>query len=234
MTANVYSSNTNKSMAHALNEAEWETKYTQGYGNQHVESHIVRIYYHIIRRQYGITNGSLFDWGMGNGINAEFFLREGFRVSGCDISSKAIEKAHARLPGHDDSFKVCSPEDNSLGIPDENFDLFIANESVYYLGDAKVSTFLECIMERMAPKGLILITWISKDHYYFKDSSYSGDGLYSTKVTGRQNEMFMINFKADDEVRKILSQYFKIANSGYYDCVIDEGRRMHNWYLLSL
>jgi len=217
-----------------VNQTEWENKYMKGYGNQYVESHIVRIYFHIIKRYYGLTSGRLFDWGMGNGINAEFFKQHGFNVFGCDVSAKAIENALARMPELASAFSVINACDPSLGMPNMTFDLILANESIYYLDDNKVKQLLTCIRDRMSVNSLALVTWISKDHYYFNNSSFVGEGLYKTEISGRQNETFMINFKSDNEAIALLSNFFHISHSGYYDCLIDEGSRMHGWYLLSL
>jgi 2-polyprenyl-3-methyl-5-hydroxy-6-metoxy-1,4-benzoquinol methylase len=98
------------------NEQAWEEKYQEGYGNNYVESHIVRCYFHLLRREFSLKSGKMFDWGMGNGLNAEFFSRQGLEVSGCDVSASAVEQARLRMPHRAKHFYVVTPGDDSFGI----------------------------------------------------------------------------------------------------------------------
>jgi hypothetical protein len=56
--------------------------------------------------------------------------------------------------------------------------------------------------------------------------------LYLAKIHGRQNEEFLMNFKTDVEAEALLARYFAVRRKGYSDMQIDEGRRLHYWYLL--
>ena len=41
-----------------------------------------------------------------------------------------------------------------------------------------------------------------------------------------------MNFKTDVEAEALLARYFAVRRKGYSDMQIDEGRRLHYWYLL--
>lgn len=214
------------------NEQAWEEKYQEGYGNNYVESHIVRLYFHLLRREFGLKSGKMFDWGMGNGLNAEFFSRQGLEVSGCDVSASAVEQARLRMPTRAQHFHVVTPEDDSFGINGGGYDLLLANESIYYLDDEQIVALCGTVSAALAPDGLFLVTWIGKEHYYFDWAEPRAAGLYLAKIHGRQNEEFLMNFKSDAEAVQLLSQHFVVRRKGYYDMLIDEGRRLHYWYLL--
>lgn len=203
-----------------------------GYGNSYVESHVVRLYFHLLRRERGLKSGKVFDWGMGNGINAEFFVRQGFDVAGCDVSMHAIQLAQQRLPSHASQFKVTQPGDEAFGIAEGGYNLLLANEAIYYLDNNKIDGFCRQVLAALAPKGLFLVTWIAKAHYYFDWAEPRSKGLYLTKIHGLQNEEFLMNFKTDSEAEALLTRYFALSRKGYYDMQIDEGRRLHYWYLL--
>ncbi|WP_371324632.1 methyltransferase domain-containing protein [Dechloromonas sp. ZY10] len=98
------------------NEKAWEEKYQEGYGNNYVESHILRLYFYLLRREFGLKSSKMFDWGMGNGLNAEFLARQGLEVSGCDVSASAVEQARLRVPTRAAHFQATTLGDDSFGI----------------------------------------------------------------------------------------------------------------------
>ena len=108
----------------------------------------------------------------------------------------------------------------------------MANESIYYLNEAQIIRLCDRIRNALANNGLFLVTWISKEHYYFDWAEPQTDGLWLAKIHGRQNEEFLMNFKTDAEVEALLKMYFVVRRKGYYDMQIDEGCRLHYWYLL--
>ena len=99
-----------------MNDQAWEEKYQEVYRNNYVESHIVGLYFHLLRREFGLKSGRVFDWGMGNGLNAEFFARQGLEVSGYDASASAVEQARLRVPTRAAHFQVTALGDDSFGI----------------------------------------------------------------------------------------------------------------------
>jgi hypothetical protein len=108
----------------------------------------------------------------------------------------------------------------------------LANESIYYLNEAQIIRLCDRIRNALANNGLFLVTWISKEHYYFDSAEPQTEGLWLAKIYGRQNEEFLINFKTDAEAEAFLKMHFVMLRKGYYDMQIDEGRRLHYWYLL--
>lgn len=125
------------------------------------------------------STGTALDIGCGNGELAEALRAKGHRVTGIDVSEKAIEEAKKFL---DDSFcfdieKEKWPEE----LMNKKFDLIIASEVVEHLFDP--TSFLKKIKQLASPSGEVIITtpnilfWKNRLKTLFGKFQYENEGL---------------------------------------------------------
>src|SRR3989338_7890525 len=171
----------------ASNKKYYDRQYSEGYDTQVPENHIVRIYKRILR---GRVNRKLLDFGCGTGANARYFKANGFEVYGVDISKIAIKKCN------DKNFKVIKPG-GSIHFK-TNFDVIIANQSLYYLDN---SDFKRCISElynRLNEGGYIVATMMGMECYYSRLSTPYKNGLRKVTLKGRIKGASYINFTSSE------------------------------------
>lgn len=124
-------------------------------------SHLPRRFNKVFRfRQMGCLHGKrILDVGCGMGANAVQFAKLGARVTGIDISPKAIEVARerARLNGVEDRVTFeCSPFEN-LTLTEERFDIVWGDAVLHHL-IAELPSVLEKLTAVIAPNGLIVFS----------------------------------------------------------------------------
>ena len=69
-------------------------KYSSNYGTVYPEGHIIRLYEHLLKYEFGLTcenHERLLDSGCGNGAHTEFFRSKGYQSYGVDIIPAAIK-----------------------------------------------------------------------------------------------------------------------------------------------
>ena len=94
----------------------------------------------LLARAFG-RPATILEIGCGEGIQSEYFARQCDRLTGIDVSARAIERARKRLPGAEliagDLFE--QPWVDEVG----RFDVIVACEVVYYMKD--VARFVSTI-----------------------------------------------------------------------------------------
>ena len=100
------------------------------------------------------SDGEVLDIGCGNGIISINMGARGFKVTGVDVSEKAIEVAKSQNPFDTVSFEVLSAEE--LKNFDRLFDVIICSEVLEHLEDPR-SLIME-IRKNLHDKGILIIT----------------------------------------------------------------------------
>ncbi len=77
--------------------------------------------------------GSILEIGCGEGHQSEHLMRLCDRLTGIDVSAKAIARARERLPRG--QFEVASLAESRLARSSGPFDLVVAAEVLYYMAD---------------------------------------------------------------------------------------------------
>lgn len=105
-------------------------------------------------RGVGLTGDRLLDVGCGTGLSLVLPMAEGWRVCGCDISPKMIDRARTRL-GEDTDLRVADMR--SLPRFGE-FDLIWAvNDAINYLLDEEeLRSAFEGMLRNLAPGGMVI------------------------------------------------------------------------------
>ena len=96
----------------------------------------------------------ILDLGCGPGRDAKFFVEQGYRVEGIDISQHMIDLAKSEVPGG--TFSVGDLED--LHFPKESFDAVWASASLLHVPKAAFSGTLQAIYSLLATGGIFYIS----------------------------------------------------------------------------
>ncbi|MFP5457579.1 MAG: methyltransferase domain-containing protein [Bacteriovoracia bacterium] len=93
--------------------------------------------------------GSVLDMGMGEGRNAVFLAQKGFKVTGIDISSVAVKKAHMLAKEYGVKIKGVAASMQDYKIAPESFDAIVC---FYYLD----RNLLDEIRSWLKPGGILI------------------------------------------------------------------------------
>lgn len=112
-------------------------------------------------RSFGLKRGErLLDIPCGDGFWASLFARQGFRVSGVDLSEGGIEAARRRYPGID--FQVGDAEESLPYAPGE-FDVVFSRGISHLhrenLGRKRTARMARNLMNLVSPTGLLLVSY---------------------------------------------------------------------------
>jgi 2-polyprenyl-3-methyl-5-hydroxy-6-metoxy-1,4-benzoquinol methylase len=91
-----------------------------------------------LERAFGRV-GSILEVGCGEGVQSEYFARQCDRLTGIDVSARAIERARRRLP--DAEFAAGDLYAMPWANDAKRFDVVVACEVIYYMSD--VPRFLD-------------------------------------------------------------------------------------------
>jgi ubiquinone/menaquinone biosynthesis C-methylase UbiE len=109
----------------------WEEIFQRREWGKYPPEHVVRFIAQNFARAMDRGAIRLLEIGCGPGANVWFMAREGFRVSGIDGSSTAIQRAHERLASEGLSADLGVGDFVSLPWPDNCFDGVVENVSLY-------------------------------------------------------------------------------------------------------
>lgn len=122
----------------------------------------------LIRETVGLTPGTALDAGCGSGTEAIWLARQGWRVTGADISAAALTEASANAASASVPDRVTWIEvDLTVWEPDGRFDLVATN---YAHPTIPQLAFFERISGWVAPGGTLLIV----GHLHGSDSREGG------------------------------------------------------------
>lgn len=214
----------------------YEKKYKEGYGHEFPDGHVIRFYHKVLKHQFGITSGKVFDYGCGSGTHLKFFMNKGFEPWGIDTSSKAIEECRAKMPVFRYHFYDTIPVPAiERYIQEKDFDLMFSNQVLYYLNDKDMKEIIKQLYDMTREGGIFFASVIIKgtnDYYEKNIVETMKDGMSKVMVTGRLNELHFINFKTRKEYEELFKPFKKIY-WGHYDIVLreDEGKGGHDIFI---
>ncbi len=212
------------------NNLYWQGKYYA----PNVENFIFRMYGRILKFDYGIDGSqgeSVFDFGMGQGGNLNFFHQLGFNVFGVDIARNDIEIAKKIMPEKADQFKVISPQPEPelkffpefFNSPEDGFDIVISIQTFSFLSNTDSNKAIKCIYNQMKPGAKIYVSWCGENHYYKNHATPLGDGLWEVKFNnGRVDYDLRYNFVKNKDDLKEKFKLFKPIYLDHYDASFRE------------
>lgn len=225
----------------------YNEKYTDGYGLQYPDGHIIRIY-NYLERKYKLSerkNKTMLDFGCGTGVHSIFFEEKGFDAYGVDVSDVAIEKYNENL-----NYYIKKRQKNSMGINsalrgfcvptsvplgeilNQKFDVILANQSLYYLSDTDLAIKLEEMHSLLKDDGIVVFTMTTTECYWYQYvEGDMKDGQLFVRLRGRLNEEAYINFVKDEEELCQKFHMFRKDMIGYYDFMMEEGSSKHYYFV---
>ena len=137
-------------------------KYDINYGTMYPEGHIIRLYEHLLKYEYGLTGEkgeTVLDFGCGNGTHTGTTRTKGFDTYGLDIVPSAIEQAKQRFSSC--HFSEMALYQSPQSILDRRFDLILCNQVLYYLDNEQLANVTQQLFDVLNPGGLIYITMMA-------------------------------------------------------------------------
>lgn len=137
-------------------EALWDNEFAEGKWAFLDETSGDFVYSFIDKWAYG---GSILDLGCGSGNTAnELTLGAYKKYTGVDISSIAIERARARSVSNARSHKVHFVQSDILTfVPDEEFNVILFRESIYYIATNKIRSLLMRYAQYLGKEGVFIV-----------------------------------------------------------------------------
>lgn len=129
--------------------------------------------------------GEILDLGCGMGEPlAQYFLEQGYKVTGIDGSSKLIEKAKKRLPKG--NFLLGDMRETDL---DKKFDMMIAWNSFFHLSAADQRAMFSVFKKHLKLQGVLLFTSGSKEGEVWSDND--GEDLYHSSLSSSEYKQIL-------------------------------------------
>jgi SAM-dependent methyltransferase len=151
--------------------------------------------------------------GCGAGNNCWFAAREGFRVSGLDISESAIAFARSRFDadGLDGDLRV--GEATALPFDDGAFDLAIDRYAIAYCGFSEAVRAVDEVRRVLAPGGRFLFIAPTDSNRALGDGEDGPDGLTLDITTGPLAGTRQIQFFSPDAVDELFATGWRIRSN---------------------
>ena len=111
------------------------------------------------------------DLGCGTGANTWFLSREGFTVTGTDISSRAIAATKSRLDRSGLLAKLRVEGANAINDPDESFDLIICIGVIEAVGPTIAKEVFEGVYKALVSNGFAFFLFASSEDYRIGEST---------------------------------------------------------------
>lgn len=139
----------------------WDAEFTQGTWNYLDITTNDPVYQHIAK---SIKGGSILDLGCGTGNTANELDENAYRnYVGVDISSVAIERARKRTKENGRASKSrFFQSDVADYVPNQQFDVILFRESIYYIPRERIKTTLERYSKYLKKNGTFIMRMYSK------------------------------------------------------------------------
>lgn len=167
----------------------WEPLYQGGHKLSYPNDVFVRITHGLLD---SASHPRVLDFGCGSGENLLHLARRGFRMTGGDISSSALDTTRRRLDeaGLDADLRVI--EGQQLPFDDAAFDAVVAWQMLTYNDWETLPQMLSELDRVLRPGGRFLATLSAPGDYMEKNGRSLGNGLYELQDRGQEGAIIMI------------------------------------------
>lgn len=173
------------------------------------------------------------DLGMGVGTNSIFLHKEGFKVHAMDSSEIAIKKAKERFT-HELADIHCYKGDMSSLLYDRKFfSLVVDICSIQHNKPDDVRKILKEVKRILIPGGLFFSIVRSTEDYLCGSGDFLEPNTYTNIPHGDLQGTGIIHFFALEELKKLLSLYFKDYTIDWTVRTIDNGeKKIKHWVIM--
>ncbi|EPY2277516.1 class I SAM-dependent methyltransferase [Clostridium sporogenes] len=162
------------------NKKVWEKIYNEGNQlNRYPYDSVVTFIYKNYPRDVEKKNIKILEVGCGAGNNLWFAAREGFNVTGVDISKSAIDYAKRRFNDENLLGNFIVGNFNKLPFNSETFDLVIDRAALTYLNLYECKTAIDEINRVLKFGGKLFFNPFSENHSSCVSGIYMKDGIIS-------------------------------------------------------
>ncbi len=166
----------------------------------------------------------ILDYGFGPGENLLFLLREGYSVSGIEVSPSALkitEKKLERYPEFSGKFELALLDGSSKSLPyeDNYFDVILANQVLYFIGDKeKIEEMLIEFDRILRPGGKLIASMLSRINEFSVKGQEIIPDVYEYYISGleTENKLQVYIIRDESHARELFSM-FDINEVGYFD-----------------
>lgn len=193
----------------------WDKTYQSGLQFNNVtfpEQFLVKIFFDpVFRKKFDVfLDKRILDLGCGFGRNISLYQKFTSKIHCCDPSREAIKYLQKSW---DVDISLLSPPKVEF---DKQFDLIVACNSIYYLDlSFTFNDYLENVLSSLREKGLIILSFIGKNHSILTNASFQGQSTYkiheidNAKYINRAGQLVFVpddNFSLEKFGLKILLQ----------------------------
>lgn len=202
----------------ALNSATWDAYY-RAYqkdsnmpGVRYPNEHLVR-FINAISKDNAQRGGQIMELGFGTIANMAMMQKYRFKVLGLEVSLDAVKRARRAIKTNKlkDSLTVDVYTGNTLPVEDENFDIIVGLQCVYYNIDQNL--FAEECHRALKPGGKIFFSFFSPRHgymHYIKGKPGSIVKFKKNHPNPRLRGLELFLFKSREQFKDIYGKYFDL------------------------
>ena len=215
-----------------INAEIWDALYESGNFLHYPSEVFVQLYFRSIGKDR--KSGDILDYGSGSGNNSEFLARQGWRVTGADISAKALEVQRKRLealgqPGTQVPIDGLAPLAGQLG----SYDHVLCWDCLCYNRLPKAKQDAIALAAALKPGGYLFINMPTPRHEFATSGIPLEDGSIQNRRTGTRQEGAIMTIPRDIDdlvswfpgLERVQSGHFTFDFSGYKDFMFFVGRK---------
>jgi len=206
---------------HKSFDSVWEDKiYSQGrHLNRYPFDVVVSFVYEHFPRQKDRSEVEILEVGCGAGNNLWFMAREGFKVTGIDVSHSAISYAQDRFSEEELEGNFHVGDFTQLPFEDCSFDLAIDRGSITCCGKSAAQKAVQEVERVLSRKGKFLCNPYSTRHSSYLAGDPGPDGVTMNINDGTLVGVGQICFYEKREVNALFSNKWKLLSVHHMELV---------------
>jgi len=150
---------------------------------------LVRISYRLLEKD---KHKKLLDYGFGGASNLIHFAKQGYQVSGVEVSESAIHLASKRCEDMGVQAQLRSVKDGNIPFPDQYFDVVVAWQVLLYNDWTTFPNAMAEIDRVLKPGGLFIGTMGAVGDYSHTHSKSLGNSLFESTVPNQTGAVMML------------------------------------------
>lgn len=188
----------------------WENKYASGHAQNYPWDMVVSFVFRNTPRDRPRSEIKILEVGFGSGANLFFAAREGFKVSGVEGSSSAVNYALERFKREGLSGDLRVGDFISLPFEDDVFDLVIDRASLCCVGTQAQKKVVAEVHRCLRKGGRFFHNTYGDSHSSMRAGTLGSDGLINNITGGTLVGVGQIHFTSRAEINERFSDGWKL------------------------